>query len=240
MLKRFFVPALPMLVLCCLLLLPHVASAELVAGVHLGYGRTNYSQVLGQKGVTNTEWSTGLSAKYDHNDLLFTALYQTSLGLKDFDTSRHLGHVGVSYRFLEEDVLTVYGGLGYQLVSTRFETPQVDDGERHNLLGHGFAGQVVVNIDVSEEFKTTAMIAANPWTRWSHTYNNKNTEANIDSGNAFIYRLEVMYDFSEELGAHLSVLGNTYSVPSFSRDGLPNGETKSSSTSVNLGVTRRF
>jgi hypothetical protein len=211
----------------------------MIAGVHLGYGRTNYSQVLGDKNVSSTEWSSGLWASYNHEDLLFTGVYQASLGLKEFDASRHLGHVGVSYRFLEEDMLTVYGGLGYQLVSARFETPQVDAGQRHSLTGHGFAGQVVVDIAITDEFRTTAMVAANPWTRWSHTFN-KNTDSNIDSGNAFIYRLELNYDFSTEFGAHLSVLGNTYSVPAFSRNQETIGETKSSSASINLGVTRHF
>jgi hypothetical protein len=237
--ERFLLHALPILILCCLLLVPHAASAELLAGVHLGYGRTNYSQVLGHKNITNSEWSSGLWASYDQEDLLFTGVYQASLGLQDFAASRHLAHVGVSYRFLEEDLLTVYGGLGYQLVSTRLETPQVDAGQLHSFTGHGFAGQVVVDIAITEDFRTTALVAANPWTSWSHT-SNKVTDANIDSGNAFIYRLGLNYDFSEDLGAQLSVLGNTYSIPTFSRNDLPLEETRSSSVSVNLGVTRRF
>ena len=233
--KKFLLPALPMIILCCLLLLPQAASAELTAGVNLGYGRTNYPQLLGEKNISNSEWSSGLWARYHHDDLLFTGLYQTSLGLQGFSGSRHLGHVGVSYRFLEEDVLTVYGGLGYQLVSNRFELPAVDN-DRHRLTGHGFAGQVVVDIALTEEFRTTAMIMANLWTKWGHT-SGGTTDSNIDSGNAFIYKLELVYDFSEEFGAQFSVLGNTYSVPAFAPY---DGQTKSSSTSINLGVTRRF
>lgn len=237
--KRFLVHGLPILILCCLLLIPHTVSAELIAGVHLGYGRTNYPQVLGQNNVTNAEWSNGLWASYNHEDLLFTGVYQASLGLQDFDSSRHLAHLGVSYRLLVEDMLSVYGGLGYQLVSTRLETLQVDSGERHSLTGHGFAGQVVVDIALSDQLRTTAMVAANPWTQWSHTSSNI-SNANIESGNAFIYRLGLDYDFSEEFGAHVSVLGNTYSVPAFSHNDETIGRTKSSSASVNLGITRRF
>ena len=237
--KGFLVHALPMLILCCLVPLPHTASAQLLAGVHVGYGRTNYSQVLGEKNLTNTEWSSGVWANYRHEDLLFTGFYHGSLGLQDFKSSRHLAHIGASYRFLEEDMLQVYGGLGYQLLSTRFDTPQVDKGNVNTFTGHGFTGQVVVDIAITEELRTMATVVANPWVKWAHQTNNI-TDGNIDSGHAFLYKLELFYDFSTDFGAHLSVLGNTYRVPSFSRDTGDIGETKSSSVSVNLGVTRHF
>lgn len=237
--RRFLVHALPLLILCCFLLLPQSASAQLQAGVHLGYGRTNHGQVLGEKNLTNTEWSSGVWADYRHEELLFAGFYQGSLGLKDFNSSRHLAHIGVSYRFLEEDMLQVYGGLGYQLVSTRFSTPEVNSGNRNTLTGHGFAGQVVVDIAVTDEFRTSATVIANPWAKWSHTADGV-TDTNIDSGHAFVYKLELYYDVTAEFGAHLSIVGNTYQVPKFVRDNEEVGETKSSAVSINLGVTRHF
>ncbi len=233
--KRFIVSSLPLIILCCFLLVPNVASAELLAGVHLGYGRTNYSQVLGDNKVSNTEWSSGVWANYRHEDLFFEGFYQGSLGIQDFKVSRHLGHVGVSYLFFEEDVLQVFGGLGYQLISTRFDTPQVDGGNTNTLTGHGFAGQVVVDIAISEEFRTTATVAGNPWAKWSRSSGNT-TVASDESGQAFIYKVELFYDFSDDFGAHLSLLGNNYRVPSFGTVGA----TRSTSTSINLGVTRSF
>ena len=237
--KRFLVHALPILILCCFLLVPHSAFAQLLAGVHLGYGRTSYDQVLGEKNLTNTEWSSGVWANYRHEDLLFTGFYQGSLGLQEFNASRHLAHIGANYRFLEEDMLQVYGGLGYQLVSTRFSTPQVDSGKRNTLTGHGFSGQVVVDIAITDEFRSRATVIANPWTKWAHAADGV-TDTNIDSGHAFVYKLELYYDFSTDFGAHLSVLGNTYQVPGFSRGNMEIGETKSSAVSINLGVTRHF
>ncbi len=236
--RRLLLSALPLL-LCLLLVLPQAVSAEVLAGVHLGYGRTNYSQVLGHKDLSNSEWSAGIWANYHHEELLFTALYHGSLGLQDFGANRHLAHVGANYRFLVEDILQVYGGLGYHLVSTRFETPEIDSGERHVLTGHGFTGQVVVDIALSEEFKTSATVVANPWAKWSHQAD-KVTDANIDSAPAFVYKIELNYDVSEDFGAHLSLLGNTYKVPAFTRSSGSIGETKSSSVSINLGVTRKF
>lgn len=237
--KRFFVHALPVLILCCFLLQPQSASAQLQAGVSLGYGRTSYSQILGEKNVQNTEWSSGVWANYGHEDLLFTGMYQSSLGLQGFNANRHLAHVGASYLFLEEDALQVYGGLGYHLVSTRFATPEVDNGERNTLTGHGFAGQVIVSIAINEEIQTAATVIASPWANWSHNVAN-NTRHDVGSGSSFVYKLEVIYDFSTDFGAQLSVLGNVYSMPAFSHNGETIGETRSSSSSLNLGVTRHF
>lgn len=233
--RRLLVHALPIFILCWLLLIPQVASAELLAGAHLGYGRTTYSQVLGEKSVQNTEWSSGIWANYSQADLLFTGLYQGSLGLQEFKASRHLAHAGASYLFLAEDALQVYGGLGYQLVSTRFETPQVDSGERNTLTGHGFAGQVVVNIALNDQFRTAATIIASPWANWSHNVTN-NTRHAIGSGSSFVYKLELFYDFSSDFGAQLSLLGNNYRVD----DDGGTADTKSSSASINLGATLRF
>ncbi len=233
--KRISAHALFGLTLCFLLLLPQMASAELLAGVHLGYGRTTYSQVLGEENVQNTEWSSGIWANYSHEDLLFSALYQGSLGLHGFKANRHLAHAGASYLFLKEDALQVYGGLGYHLVSTRFETPEVDNGERHTLTGHGIAGQVVVNISISDELRTAATVVASPWATWSHNVAN-NTRHDIGSGSSFIYKLELVYDFSSDFGAQLSVLGNNYRVS----DDAGQGNTRSSAASINLGITHQF
>jgi hypothetical protein len=227
--------ALPLLILCLVLLLSQGASAQLQAGVHLGYGRNSYSSILGEKNVAHTEWSSGVWADYYHEDLLLTGFYQGSLGLKDFKSSRHLGHIGAAYRFLEDDMLQVYGGLGYQLLSTGLNAPQIDEGKVNTFTGHGFSGQVVVGIDISDEFRTIAMVAASPWARWSHQADNV-TDANIKAGHSFLYKLELYYDFSEEFGAHFSILGNTYRVPEFKEI----SETRSSSVSFNLGVTRHF
>ena len=232
--KRSWLRGLPILVLCCLLLIPHSASAELLAGVHLGYGRTTYSQVLGGKGLKNSEWSAGIWANYHHEELLFTGLYHGSLGLEGAEISRHLAHVGANYRFLEQDALQVYGGLGYQLVSTRFQTPEIHSGDRNTLTGHGFAGQVVVDIGITEEVHTSAMVMASPWATWSHG-TDTSTDHDIGSGSAFLYRLEVSYEFSTDFGAHLSLVGNNFSI-----QGDSSINTRSNSASINLGVTRRF
>jgi len=232
--KRYNLRGLPVLILGCLLLISQTASAELLAGVDLGYGRTSYAQVLGGGKLNNSEWSAGIWARYDYEDLLFTGLYHGSLGLRGVNTSRHLAHVGANYRFLEEDALQVFGGLGYSLVSIRFETPEVDSGQLNTLTGHGFTGQVVVDIAISDQVRTTATVAASPWARWSHR-TEASTNHDVGSGSTFFYRLEVSYHLSDDFGAELSLLGNNFGV----KGDAPVG-TKGSSASVNLGVTRRF
>ena len=189
--------------------------------------RKSWSQDL-----SNSEWSKHLSTTITEE--LFTALYHGN-GLQI--SVRTVIWPMWPIKFLVEDILQVYGGLGYHLVSTRLETPEIDSGERHVLTGHGFTGQVVVDIALSEEFKTSATVVANPWAKWSHQAD-KVTDANIDSAPAFVYKIELNYDVSEDFGAHLSLLGNTYKVPAFTRSSGSIGETKSSSVSINLGVTR--
>jgi hypothetical protein len=228
------VHGLPVLVLCCILIaaLTQSASAELLAGVQLGYGQARYSQILGEKGTSSTEWSSSLWARYPYEDVLISALYQGSLGLQGFSSSRHLAHAGVSYLFLEEDMLKVYGGIGYNLVSAKLPVT----GDEHNTFtGHGFTGQVVMDIEITDELWTSATVIANPWAKWSHTLPGPTKHVDA-SGSAFAYKLELNYDFSEEFSAHLSLLGNTFSVPKYE----DTGQTKGSSVSINLGVTREF
>ncbi len=232
--RKRIVRGLPVLILCCLLLIAYSqsASAELLAGVQLGYGQTQYAKFLGENGESHTEWSSSLWARYPYEDLLFTASYQGSLGLQGFSSSRHLAHAGLSYLFLEEDILKVYGGLGYNLVSAGIPT---DDDKKHTFTGHGFTGQAVLDIAITDELWTSATVIAAPWAKWSHNVA-ETTNHNIDSSSAFAYKLELFYDFSEEFGAHLSLLGSTYKVPAY--DDV--GETRSSSVSINLGVTKHF
>lgn len=239
MCKHRLASVLSLLIMFCLLLTPQIATAQLLAGVELGYGKTSYSTILDTKNITTSEWSAGIWANYTHEDLLFAGLYQGSLGVQDFQSNRSLAHIGANYLFLEEDLLRIYGGLGYQLVSTRLNTPEIDSGNINTFTGHGFTGQVVVDIAITDDLKTSATLVAVPWTKWSHNVD-KITTADIDSGHTFIYKLEIGYDFSTDFGVQVSILGNSYKVPDFTRNQTEVGGAKSSSTSVNLGLTRHF
>lgn len=226
-------------ILCILLILalmhPTSASAELIAGVQVGYGNTSYSKVLGSEIPSNTEWLSNVWTNYNYNDLLFSALYQGSLGLKGSKDSRNLVQVGAAYRLLEEDVMRVYGGLGYQFINNRFENAKVEGGKRSTLNGSGFVGQVAVDFPISEQFQAKATFTGNPWLKW--TFNQDGvTTSNIKAGSSFVFHLDLIYDFSESLGVHLGVLGGTYGVPAFSGKGATNASYKS----INLGVTSRF
>lgn len=229
--KRFLLFGLPMLILASLLLLmPNTASAELTAGVQVGYGNTSHSKVLGEEGLKNTEWSSGLWANYDHEDLLFTGFYQGSLGL-GVNIGRHLAQVGANYRFFQEESLQVYGGLGYQFISTRFETGEINAGKPFTLTGHGFVGQLVVDIAISEQVHTRTTVIGNPWLRWSYNEGGV-TNSNIDPGPSFAYKVDLAYKFSSDFDLHLALLGGSYKAAG--------GETRGSAASVNVGVIRRF
>lgn len=238
--NRFVLLAMILLVTFSLVTTVDTASAQLLAGVNLGYGTTNFSELYGDDGPTYTQWSAGVWADFRYDDLLFTGLYQSSLAIpNDVDIGRHLAQVGANYRFFEDGPLRVYGGLGYQLVSTRFKTEQVEEGDESRLLGHGFAGQVVVDIAITEDISTTATITGNPWMNWSHKQEGTTTES-LQSGSSFTAKLDVVYDFSEEFGVHLGAIGGTYGVPEFKVDETKKGKTSSVYASVNLGVTHRF
>lgn len=231
--KRLVCIAL-MLVMVCMVGGEDTVSAELVTGVQIGYGSTTYSKVLGEDGIKATEWLSNVGVEYTNKELLLTGSYQGALGLQDVNIGRHLAQVGANYRFLEDGPLKVYGGLGYQLLSTRFNLPEYEDGEKFSLTGHGFSAQAVVGIDIIPEFRASATLSLAPWMNWAYS-SGGNSTSNINSSSAFNSKLDLVYDFSEEFGVQLSVSGGTYSVPEFTK-----GETRASYSAINLGVTRNF
>ena len=227
------------LMLTSLALVAGTASAELLAGVQAGYGSTNYGKILGLNGLKGTEWLANIWVDYQHEDLLFNGSYQGALGLRDTDIGRHLAQVGANYRFFEDGPLQVYGGLGYHLISTRFEVPGYVDGDKFTLTGHGFSGQAVVDIEISPEFRTSATLALTPWVNWSFSHKGV-TDSNIDSHSSFTAKLDLFYDFSEEFGLHLGISGGNYKVPEFSTKDGKQGETQATYSAINLGITRSF
>lgn len=237
--KSFLLTSLSIMVFVSVLSLAPTASAELVAGVQLGYGSTTYSEILGGNLDRTTEWSDHIWAHLTHEDLLFTALYQGAHSFQGKGLNRTLAQVGANYLFLGEEALKVYGGLGYQFLNTRVENSEVEGGAKSAFIGHGFVGQVVLNIPISEVIRTTATVTGNPWMKWSFSKNSV-TNSDIKFAPSFVYQLDLSYDFSEDLGAHLSLLGGSFSVPAFNHLNEAKGATKGSFTGINLGVTHRF
>lgn len=225
-----------LVVICSLLGAPSHASAELLAGVQVGYGSTNYGKILDQSGLRATEWLSNLSVDWRHDDLLFTGSYQGALALKDTDISRHQAQVGVSYRFLQDGPLQIYGGLGYQLLTSSFKLDNYAGGEKFSLTGHGFAGQAVVDIEIAPELRANATLALVPWGNWSHSQA-KHTVGSDYSGSIFTGKLNLLYDFSEEFGLQLSITGGSFQTPEFDND---KGKTSATFSAINLGVTRQF
>lgn len=232
--KPFLILGFTVLVLFTLIM-PHTASAQLLAGAQVGYGSTDYQKVLGKEVPTNTEWSSTIWAKYHHNDLLFTGLYQGALGLKDSKENRNLVQVGAKYRVLQEEMMNVYGGLGYQFINNRFENPNIESGKRSTLNGNGFIGQVLVEFDISEQLQATASFTANPWLQWAFGQSGI-TDSNIKSGSSFVFQLDILYELNSDLGLYLGLLGGSYRVPEFATKGA----TQANYKNINLGVTHRF
>jgi hypothetical protein len=237
--KRLFLVSVTIVIFLTSLYLSPTASAELTAGVQLGYGATTYSEILGDKSLKATEWSDRLWVNLAKDDLLFTLLYQGAHSLKGQGVNRTVAQVGANYLFLNEAALQVYGGLGYQFLNARVENANVEDAQKSTFTGHGFVGQVVLAIPVSEQVRTTATITGNPWMKWSFNQGDV-TDHNLKMAPSFVYQLDLTYDFSEDLGAHLGLLGGSFKVPEFTFSGKAKGATKASFTGISLGVTHRF
>jgi len=235
--KRFWFVSLSIIIFLSAVLTPTIF-AEVVAGVQLGYGSTTYSKILGTEELKATEWTDRIWIQATHEDLLFTGLYQGAHSFKGQGLDRTLAQVGANYLFFNQDALQVYGGLGYQFLNTRIENSKVESGKKSTFSGHGFVGQAIVAIPVSDEIRTAVTITGNPWSKWSFKQGTT-TEAGI-VGPSFVYQLDVTWDFSEDLGAHLGLLGGSFSIPSFTYGTDTKQATQGSFTGISLGVTHRF
>lgn len=232
--NRFLKSAVLAILALSLLGLTQPVSAELTARAQLGYGTASYEQVLGSESIEATDWSGRFSVSFAYEDLLFTGLYQYSHSLQEKNISRNLGQIGANYLFLEQEILRVYGGLGYQYLYNRFDHPSVEGGVPTSLSGRGFVGQAVVQIAIDDSIHTTATVTGSPWLKW--TFHQDLTTDSIDPGPSFTYQLDLSYDFSDDLGLQLGLLGGTFKVPAFDEKGA----TKAGYTGIHLGVTKQF
>lgn len=215
------------------------AAAQLAAGVQLSYGWTTYTEVLGSKegakasGLLNSVW-----AVYDYEDLRFTGAYQGTFGLGNQGLSRHLGQVAANYRVLAEGPMQVYAGLGYHFLTASFDAKLGGQPKDFSFAGHGFAGQVAVDIELTPELHTSAIITASPWVNWSYRTSGNSTK--VDSRSSFSAKLDLVYDFSDQLSVQLGLVGGSHNMPGFTYEGEKLGGTRGSYSAISLGVTQRF
>lgn len=229
--RQRFTVTLSMLLIICLLSAAQAAAADLQAGVQLSYGSTNFSKLLGTDTLKAAQLLSNVWARYDHEDLRFTGLYQGSTGLGSKAMGRHLGQVAANYRFLKEGPMQIYGGIGYHFLSTSVH----DQNRSFSLTGHGFAGQVVVDIELAPQFSATAALTTSPWVKWSYSSGGQQ-DNDIATRSSFNAKIDFVYDSSEQLSVQVGLLGGTFRVPSFS----DKGETQASFTAINAGITQRF
>lgn len=215
------------------------AAAQIEAGIQLSYGRTTYDQILGVKdAVRASQFMNNVWARYDWEDLRFTGVYQGTFGLGTSDIGRHLGQVAANYRFLEEGPMQVYAGLGYHFITNRFKAGLGNQPTSFNLTGHGFAGQVLVDIELNSKLHTTAAVTAAPWVSWS--FSDGKTTSKAGSRASFNAKLDVTYSFSDTLSVQVGLVGGSYSVPEFKHEGKTLGVTHGTFAGISAGVTQRF
>lgn len=119
--RRGFILITVSVLLICLLAGTQSAAAQLLAGVQLSYGWANYADILGKGSARASQLLTSVWGQYDHEDLRFTGSYLGSLSLGGKSVSQNLGQLAANYRLLEEGPMQIYVGLGYHLLSTRFD-----------------------------------------------------------------------------------------------------------------------
>ena len=232
--NRFVKYALSVILSLSLVVFSQPAAAELVGRAQVGYGTATYD-ILGSGKLETQDVSGRLSFYYPYEDLLFTGLFQYSRSLKDMNISRNLGQVAANYLFLEQDILRVYGGLGYQFLYNRFENANINGGKATALSGRNFVGQAVIQIDLVEGFQAAATVTGSPWINWT-IHQDNTTDSNVDSGISFLYQVDLSYDLKDDLGVQLGISGTTFSVPNYK--GM--GTSSAGSTEVHLGVTKKF
>ncbi|WP_461366077.1 hypothetical protein [Candidatus Darwinibacter acetoxidans] len=226
------------IVLICLVSATPTASAQLLAGVQLSYGRANFEEVLGEEGAKTSQLLNTVWAHYDYEDLRFTGIYQGSLGLGGTSIGRHLGQVAANYRVLEEGPMQIYAGLGYHFTSTRFAKEMGGQENPFTLTGHGFAGQVVIDIEITEELRTSTTLTASPWVNWS--FSSAGTTRSIDASGSFNAKLDLVYDYSDQLSVQIGLLGGSYKVLGFTHNDNELGETRGVFAGFSAGITQRF
>lgn len=209
------------------------ASAQLLAGAQLGYGKVNLKEILGdQKGLQTNQWSTTAWAHYDHEDLRFTGLYQGSTAFSQSQANQHLAQAAANFRFMEEGPMQIYGGLGYQFLSTSLPHPTQEG--KFSFTGHGFVGQVILDLEILPELRSIISVTTNPWMTW--TYGKGGSTQSVGrSSTTFNAKLDLFYDLNEELGVQVGLSAGSYKVPEFA-----GGETRGAYSALNVGVTHRF
>lgn len=209
------------------------ASAQLLAGAQLGYGKVNLKEILGdKKGLQTNQWSTTAWAQYDHEDLRFTGMYQGSTAFSKSQVNQHLAQAAANYRFLEEGPMQIYGGLGYQFLSTSLPHPTQDG--QFSFTGHGFVAQVIVDLEVLPELRSIISVTTNPWMSWTYGKGGS-TQALERASTTFSAKFDLFYDLNEELGVQVGLSAGSYKVPEFA-----GGETRGTYSALNVGVTHRF
>jgi hypothetical protein len=101
------------------------------------------------------------------------------------------------------------------------------------------SGQVVLDIELAPKVRSSAVLTATPWVNWSYT-SAKKTTADILASTSFNARLDVTYDFSEELSIQVGLVGGSFKVPGFKHEGLEFGPTREAFTGISAGITQRF
>lgn len=237
--KGYLLSALTLL-LIALVTLTQAAEAQLKAGVQLGFGNASYSQILkNNAGAKSAQLVNSVGVQYDHEDLRFTVFYQGTLPLGSKSISRHGGQASANFRVFEEGPMQVYAGLGYHLAYLNFQGSLGQLDKPFSFTGHGFAGQVLVDIELSPGLRTSAIVSISPWMKWAFR-NDKESTSKIDSRAAFSAKLDFVYDFSEQMSLQVGIAGGGHKVPAFEFGGETLGETKGSFSTISVGVTQRF
>lgn len=200
-----------------------LASAQFKLSAQLGYDSISYREYT-NGGSSTTElkgWSTRLKGSYGREDLLFTGLYQGSRSLNEQRLKQNWGQISANYLIFQEDLLRVYGGLGFQFFQA--EGPPLAG----DLKGSGFVGQMIMALDLSPELEASVALSGTPWSRWQ-----VGEGQSAGGGSSFHYHLDLSYDFKEEYGLQLGLTGANQKVDQ-PRVSLAN-------TGINLGVVWRF
>jgi len=209
------------LTLLLLTLFTFPADAGFKLSPQLGFGVTSFRGALsGNENYRANEWLTRLTFTYEHKDLLFTGEYHSGNGLGEGRPGRVVAEIGANYLILQDDILRVYGGIGYQHL--KVAPPHAN----LSLTGGDFVGQALVAIEILDELDATLTVKGSPWLKWP--------EAGGKKGGSFAYDLSLAYDFKEEYGLRLGLLGGRYQIP------LEGKSTSAAFTGVNLGLIWRF
>lgn len=207
------------LVLLAVLAVPQAAAAQTASlGGQLGMGSLQVDPLLeGDEAVSSSQWLAAADVEFFPTEDLrieggWVGGFARNMAAGG-EEAESMGagmtaspwkiHGAVGYLVFEQDNLSVYGGLGYQLNRITLLHDEIVEGDRIRLTGMGFQGHAHAALGLMDDLAFSASVHGAPWYSWEYQQGTS-AEKNI-GGSSYSYNLSLKYQLPENLMENLAV-----------------------------------